>query len=172
MIAMSIALREPLSVRELIRIRPWSRTSEHTRSLVERLFRSAEVGDMSTHTDLFLRYVLPSTFLACRGQELEHLRTLAMAQGAKAVAYTWAARMASDLSDGVKALYAPSLVIVGLNGWFVLPYLRRAVVDGLSEAELEIWDETGHFPFSEEASHFNCRFELFIRRCLTQAHAE
>jgi pimeloyl-ACP methyl ester carboxylesterase len=94
-IAMRIALREPLSVRGLIRVSPWSRTSEHTPSLVERLFRLAEVGDMSTHTDLFLRHVLPSAFLACRGQEVEHLRTLAMAQDAKAVAYTWGACMAS-----------------------------------------------------------------------------
>jgi hypothetical protein len=59
-----------------------------------------------------------------------------------------------------------------LNGLFTPPYLGRAVADGLSEAELEIWDETGYFPFSEDPSRFNCRFELFIRRCLTQAHAE
>jgi 3-oxoadipate enol-lactonase len=171
-IAMRIALREPLLVRGLIRISPWSRTSEHTRSLVERLFRSAEVGDMSTHTDLSLRYVLASTFLACRGQELEHLRTLAMAQDAKAVAYTWAACMASDLSDRVRAIYAPSLVIVGLNDLFTPPYLGRAVADGLSEGELEIWEEAGHFPFFEDPSRFNRRLDMFIRRCLTQAHAE
>jgi pimeloyl-ACP methyl ester carboxylesterase len=88
-IAMRIALSDPLLVRGLILISPWSYPSEHTRSLVERLFRLAEAGDMSTHTDLFLCYVLPSAFLAYRGQEVEHLRALAMEQDAKAVAYTW-----------------------------------------------------------------------------------
>jgi 3-oxoadipate enol-lactonase len=88
-IAMRIALSDPLLVRGLILISPWSYPSEHTRSLVERLFRLAEAGDMSTHTDLFLRYVLPSAFLAYRGQEVERLRALAMEQDAKAVAYTW-----------------------------------------------------------------------------------
>ncbi len=88
-IAMRIALSDPLLVRGLILISPWSYPSEHTRSLVERLFRLAEAGDVSTHTDLFLRYVLPSAFLAYRGQEVERLRALAMEQDAKAVAYTW-----------------------------------------------------------------------------------
>jgi 3-oxoadipate enol-lactonase len=171
-IAMRIALSDPLLIRGLILISPWSHTSEHTRSLVERLFRLAEAGDMATHTDLFLRYVLPSAFLACRGQEVEHLRALAMAQDAKSVAYTWAACLASDLSHRLKAIHAPSLVLAGLNDLFTPPYLARAVADGLSEVELEIWEEAGHFPFLEEPSRFNRRLEMFIRRCLTQAHAE
>lgn len=171
-IAMRIALSDPLLVRGLILISPWSHTSEHTRSLVERLFRLAEAGDMSTHTDLFLRYVFPSAFLACRGQEVERLRALAMDQDAKAVAYTWAACMASDLSDRLRAIHAPSLVIAGLNDLFTPPYLARAVADGLSEVELEIWEEAGHFPFFEDPSRFNRKLEMFIRRCLTQAHAE
>jgi pimeloyl-ACP methyl ester carboxylesterase len=58
-IAMRVALSNPLVVRGLILISSWSHASEHTRSLVDRLFRLAEAGDMSTHTDLFLRYVLP-----------------------------------------------------------------------------------------------------------------
>jgi pimeloyl-ACP methyl ester carboxylesterase len=127
---------------------------------------------MSTHTDLFLRYVLPTGFLACRGQEVEHLRALSMAQDAKAVAHTWAACMASDLSDRIRAIYAPSLVMVGLNDLFTPPYLGRAVADGLSEVELEIWEEAGHFPFFEDPSRFNRRLDMFIRRCLTQIHAE
>jgi 3-oxoadipate enol-lactonase len=171
-IAMRIALSDPLLVRGLILISPWSHPSEHTRSLVERLFRLAEAGDMSTHTDLFLRYVLPAAFFACHGQEVERLRGLAMEQDAKAVAYTWAACMAADLSDRLRAIHAPSLVIAGLNDLFTPPYLARAVADGLSEVELEIWEEAGHFPFFEDPSRFNRRLEMFIRRCLTQAHAE
>jgi 3-oxoadipate enol-lactonase len=171
-IAMRVALSNPLAVRGLILISPWIHASEHTRSLVDRLFRLAEGGHMSAHTDLFLRYVLPPAYLAAHGQEVERLRTLAMEQDAKAVAYTWAACMASDLSDCLRAIHAPSLVIAGLNDLFTPPYLARVVADGLSEVELEIWEEAGHFPFFEDPSRFNRRLEVFIRRCLTQAHAE
>jgi 3-oxoadipate enol-lactonase len=171
-IAMRIALSDPLLVRGLRLICPWSHPSEHTRRLVERLFRLAEAGDMATHTDLLLRYVLPSAFFACHGQEVERLRALAMEQDAKAVVYTWAACMAADLSDRLRAIHAPSLVIAGLNALFMPPYLARAVADGLSEVELEIWEEAGHFPFFKDPSRFNRRLEMFIRRCLTQAHAE
>jgi pimeloyl-ACP methyl ester carboxylesterase len=92
---------------------------------------------MSTYTDLFLRYVLPSAFLAYRGQEVERLRALAMEQDAKAVAYTWAACMASDLSGRFRAIHSPSLVIAGLDDLLTPLYLARAVADGLSEVELE-----------------------------------
>jgi pimeloyl-ACP methyl ester carboxylesterase len=171
-IAMRIALSDPLLVRGLILVSPWSHTSEHTKSLVDRLFRLAEAGDMSTHTDLFLRYVLPTVYLERHSSEVEHLRALAMEQNARAVAYTWAACMASDLSDCLRDIRAPSLVIAGLNDLFTPPYLARAVAEGLSEVELEIWEEIGHFPFYEDPTRFNRRLEMFIRRCLTQAHSE
>src|SRR5512132_4169781 len=61
--------------------------------------------------------------------------------GSKAVAYTWAACMAADLSERLRAIHAPSLVIAGLNDLFTPPYLARAVTDGLSEVELEKWEE-------------------------------
>jgi pimeloyl-ACP methyl ester carboxylesterase len=171
-VALRVALSNPLLVRGLILISPWSHTSEHTRSLVERLFRLAEAGDMLTHTDLFLRYVLPPAYLTYHGQKVECLRALALEQDAKAVAYTWAACMASDLSDCLGAIHAPSLVIAGLHDLFTPPYLARAVADELPEVELEIWEEVGHFPFFENPSRFNRRLEMFIRRCLTQAPAE
>jgi pimeloyl-ACP methyl ester carboxylesterase len=171
-IAMRMTLSHPLLVRGLILVSPWSHTSEHTRSLVDRLFRLAEVGDMSTHADLFLRYVLPTMYLDRHSPEVKHLRTLTMEQSAKAVAYTWAACMASDLSDWLGDIHVPSLVIAGLNDLFTPPYLARAVAEGLSEVELEIWEETGHFPFFEDPLRFNRRLEMFIRRCLTQGNLE
>ncbi len=66
----------------------------------------------------------------------------------------------------------PAWSLRGCNDLFMPPYLARAVADGLSEVELEIWEEAGHFPFFEDPSCFNRRLEMFIRRCLTQAHAE
>jgi non-heme chloroperoxidase len=104
--------------------------------------------------------------------EVERLRVLAMEQDAKAVAYTWAACMASDLSDCLRNIRTPSLVIAGLNDLFTPPYLARAVAEELSEVELEVWEERGHFPFFEDPSRFNRRLEKFIRRCLSQANAE
>ena len=40
------------------------------------------------------------------------------------------------------------------------------------EIILEIWEGAGHFPFLKDPSRFNRRLELFVRRCLIQAHVE
>ena len=172
-IAMRLALSDPSLIRGLILVSPWSHDStEHTRNLVDRLFRLAEAGDMATHTDLFLRYVLPPAYLERHLAEVECLRALLMEQNAKAVAYTWAACLASNLTDGLRDIRVPSLVIGGFNDLFTPPYLARAVAEGLSDVELELWEEAGHFPFFEDPLRFNRRLEMFIRRCLIRAHLE
>lgn len=168
-IALQLALRHPALVRGLILVSPWGRDlSEHTRKLAGRLFRLAEAGDMATHTDLFLRYVLPPAYLESHTTEVEYLRALAMEQNAKTVAYTWAACLASGMTESLGEIRVPSLVIGGMNDLFTPPYLAREVAEGLSEVECEIWEETGHFPFIEDPSRFNRRIETFIRRSLTQ----
>jgi pimeloyl-ACP methyl ester carboxylesterase len=172
MVAMRLALNDPLSVRGLVLISPWSRTDGHTRSLVDRLFRLAEAGDMATHTDLFLRYVLPTTHLERHTPETERLRALAMEQNARAVAYTWAACLASDLTGKLADIRASTLVIAGMNDLLTPPYLARALADGLTEVELEVWEESGHFPFVEDPLRFNRGLEAFVRRCLTRARSE
>jgi pimeloyl-ACP methyl ester carboxylesterase len=58
-----------------------------------------------------------------------------------------------------------------LSDLFAPPYLARGVAEGLSEVELEIWEETGHFPFLEAPERFNRRLELFIQRCLGSSGA-
>jgi 3-oxoadipate enol-lactonase len=172
-IAMRVALSHPSLIRGLILVSPWSHdVSEHTKNLVDRLFRLAEAGDMATHTDLFLRYILPPAYWESHIAEVECLRALAMAQNAKTVAYTWAAFLASDLTDNLQDIHVPSLIIAGLNDLFTPPYLARAVAEGLSEVELEVWEDTGHFPFFEDPLRFNRRLETFIRRCLTQASSK
>jgi non-heme chloroperoxidase len=77
----------------------------------------------------------------------------------------------SDLSDHLREIHVPSLVIAGLNDLSMPPYLARTVAAGLSEVELEEWEERGHFPFFEDPTRFNRRIEMFIRRCLTQANS-
>jgi pimeloyl-ACP methyl ester carboxylesterase len=171
-IAMRLALHDPGAVRGLILISPWGQMSEHTRNLVDRLFRLAERGEMAMHTELFLRYVLPTSYLERHPHETERLRALAMDQPAKAVAYTWAACLASDLTGKLGDIRMPALVIAGLHDLFAPPYLARAVAESLADVEFEVWDETGHFPFVEDPARFNRRLETFVRRCLAQAHAE
>jgi hypothetical protein len=79
---------QPLLVRGLIFISPWSHPNEYIWDLVDRPSRLAETGDMSPHADLFLRYVLPRVYLDRHGPEVEHLQALAMDRDAGAVAYT------------------------------------------------------------------------------------
>ena len=134
--------------------------------LINRLFRLAEAGDMAAHADLLLRYSFPMSASAWHAVEMERLRALILEQDAWAVAYTWVACLACDLRAEVAQIKAPSLIIAGLNDLFAPPYLARGVAEGLAEVELEIWEETGHFPFLEDHERFNRRLDLFIQRCL------
>jgi 3-oxoadipate enol-lactonase len=171
-VAMRCALNAPSLVRGLILVSPWRRISEHTKSLIDRLFRLAESGDMTAHTDLFLRYVLPPTYLEGHVREVERLRAIVMAQDSKTVAYAWAACLASGTDGDVGEIRAPSLVIAGMLDLLTPPYLAREVAAGLVDVELEIWNASGHFPFLEDALRFNRRLELYIRRHQAPAISE
>jgi pimeloyl-ACP methyl ester carboxylesterase len=124
---------------------------------------------MATHAELFLRYSFPTPASASQAAEMERLRSLMLEQDAWAVAYTWVACLACDLRAEIKQIKAPCLIVAGLNDLFAPPYLARGVAEGLAEVELEIWEETGHFPFLEEPGRFNRRLDLFIQRGLALA---
>jgi 3-oxoadipate enol-lactonase len=171
-VAMQCALIAPSLVRGLILISPWMRISEHTKSLIDRLFRLAESGDMTAHTDLFLRYVFPPTYLERHVPEVERLRAIVMDQDSKMVAYAWAACLASGVDGDLGEIRVPSLVIAGMNDLFTPPYLAREVAAGLFEVELEIWNASGHFPFLEDAVRFNRKLEMYVRRQSARATSE
>jgi pimeloyl-ACP methyl ester carboxylesterase len=171
-VAMQCALMAPSLVRGLILVSPWIRISEHTKSLIDRLFRLAEAGNMAAHTDLFLRYVFPPTYLERHVTEVERLRTIVMDQDSKTVAYAWAACLASGADVDLGEIRVPSLVIAGMNDLFTPPYLAREVAAGLFEVELEIWNANGHFPFLEDATRFNRKLELYVRHHSARATSE
>jgi pimeloyl-ACP methyl ester carboxylesterase len=163
-VAMRCALMAPSMIRGLVLVSPWIRISEHTKSLIDRLFRLAESGDMTAHTELFLRYVFPSPFLERHDPEVERIRAIVMEQDSKAVAYAWAACLASDVDADLGELRIPSLIIAGMNDLFTPPYLAREVAAALVDVELEIWGSSGHFPFLEDAGRFNRKLEMYVRR--------
>jgi pimeloyl-ACP methyl ester carboxylesterase len=170
-VAMRMASKAPALVRGLGLVSPWNYASGDMQSLINRLFRLAEAGDMAAHADLLLRYSFPTTASALHVVEMERLRSLILEQNAWAVAYTWVACLACDLRAEIGQITAPNLIIAGLNDLFAPPYLARGVAEGLGAVELEIWEETGHFPFLEDPERFNRRLELFIQRCLPSAGA-
>jgi pimeloyl-ACP methyl ester carboxylesterase len=166
---MRLAYDAPALVRGLGLVSPWNYATGDMQSLINRLFRLAEAGDMATHADLFLRYSFPTPASGSQMTEMERLRSLMLEQDAWAVAYTWVACLASDLRVEIGQIKAPALIISGLGDLFAPPFLARGVAEGLAEVELEIWEETGHFPFLEESERFNRRLELFMQRCLAAA---
>lgn len=168
-VAVRVALDAPPLVQGLVLVSPWSYVDEHLGVLMNRLFRLAEAEGMAAHTNLFLRYLFPPAYAEKHRLKVEWLRALALEQDARAVAYTWAAWPAVDLRRRLGEVRAPSLVIAGMNDLFTPPYLARAVAEKLVEVELEVWEETGHFPFLEDPVRFNHRLEAFILRCLARA---
>jgi pimeloyl-ACP methyl ester carboxylesterase len=171
-VAMRCALNAPSLIRGLILVSPWMRISEHSKSLIGRLFRLAESGNMTAHTDLFLRYIFPPTYVERHVREVEQLRAIVMEQDSKTVAYAWAACLACGVDGDLGEIRAPSLVIAGMHDLLTPPYLAREVAAGLVNAELEIWNASGHFPFLEDAPRFNRRLEMYIRRHSASAISE
>ena len=163
-VALQCALNAPSLVRGLILVSPWMRISEHTKNLIDRLFRLAESGNMTAHTDLFLRYVFPPTYLERHVPEVGRLRAVVMEQDSKTVAYAWAACLASGVDGDLGDIRAPSLVIAGMNDLFTPPYLAREVAAELFDVELEIWNASGHFPFLQDAPRFTRRLRMYMRR--------
>jgi 3-oxoadipate enol-lactonase len=171
-VAMRCALMAPALIRGLILVSPWLRIREQTKSLIDRLFRLAEAGEMAAHTELFLRYVFPPTYLERHGPEVERIRAIVMNQESKTVAYAWAACLASDVDADLGEIHVPSLVIAGMHDLLTPPYLAREVAAVLVEVELEIWGASGHFPFLEDAVRFNRTLELYVRRQSTRPASE
>jgi pimeloyl-ACP methyl ester carboxylesterase len=163
-VAIQCALMAPSLMRGLILVSPWIRIREHTKNLINQLFRLAESGDMAAHTRLLLRYVFPPPYLERQGPEVERLRAIVMAQDSKTVAYAWAACLASDVDGDLHDIRVPSLVIAGMNDLFTPPYMAREVAAALDEVELEIWNASGHFPFLQDAARFNRRLGTYVRR--------
>jgi len=167
-VAMQLALLAPSSVRGLILVSPWRRIGGYTKSLLERLFRLAEAGNMAAHTDLFFRYAFPPACLERRMPEVERLGVIALQQDSRAVSYAWAACLAADAADEAGEIGSPSLVIAGLNDLLTPPYLAQEVAKGLAAVELEVWHATGHFPLLEDPVRFNRRLKMFVRRHVTR----
>jgi pimeloyl-ACP methyl ester carboxylesterase len=165
-VAVRVAFEAPALVRGLGLVSPWSSASGDMQILMNRLFRLAEAGDMAAHADLLLRLCFPAPASAKPAAEVERLRSIILEQDAWAVTYTWGACLACDRRAELGQIKAPSLIIAGLSDLLTPPYLARGVAEGLAEVELEIWEETGHFPFLEDPERFNRRLELFIQRRL------
>jgi pimeloyl-ACP methyl ester carboxylesterase len=168
-IAVRAASVKPSLVEGLVLISPWTHADEHVGAFTGRLVRLIETDGMAAHLDLLLRYIFPPAYLDSNHPEVERLRFLALQQDARVVAGAWTVLQAVDLRGELQAVRVPSLVIAGMNDLFTPPYLARAIAERLPQAELECWEESGHFPFLEDPARFNRRVEAFIVQCLARA---
>ncbi len=165
-IALRTASVTPSLVEGLVLVSPWTHADEHVRTFIDRLVRLVETEGMAAHMDLFLRYIFPPAYLEGGHPVVEQLRFLALQQEAKVVAQTWGVLQTVDLRSDLQGITAPSLVIAGMNDLFTPPYLARALAERLPQAQLECWEESGHYPFLEDPARFNRRVEAFLDRCL------
>jgi pimeloyl-ACP methyl ester carboxylesterase len=124
---------------------------------------------MWSHATLFLRYGFPAAYLEAQPPGMRRLRSLSLEQPAEVVVSTWVACLTWDLRGAVRAVRAPNLIIAGQSDLFTPAYLARALARELADVEIEVWEETSHFPFLEQPRRFNQRLEEFIWRCLAQA---
>ena len=114
-VAMRLALNAPWLVGALVLLSPWSRVGEHTRALIDHLFRLAEVGDMASYADLFLSCILSTINRERHIPKVARLQALPMPQDAKAAAYTWNTRLSCDVGANLGDIRAPNFVVTGLH---------------------------------------------------------
>jgi pimeloyl-ACP methyl ester carboxylesterase len=127
-VAMRMAFEAPALVRGLGLVSPWNHASGDMQSLINRLFRLAEAGDMAAHAGLVLRHSFQTTASALHAVEMERLRALILEQNAWGLAYTWVACLACDLRAEVGQIKAPCLIIAGLNDLFAPPIWREGLL--------------------------------------------
>ncbi len=70
-----------------------------------------------------------------------------------------------DVRARLGEIRPPALVVVGDADWVCPPSASRAIADGLSDAELLVLPQAGHFPFGEQPEVFADA----VRRFLTAA---
>ncbi len=133
-------------------------------TLAERAGAEAEVvaarvftGDVTPETgELFARLVAPH--YAAPGREDLPGRLLALSRMSPEVMQAFfgggdAARY--DVRHRLHEIGAPTLVIAGGFDWVCPPAAARTISAGIRGAELVVFPDTGHFPFSEQPEGFH-----------------
>jgi proline iminopeptidase len=69
-----------------------------------------------------------------------------------------------DLRPQLRGLRMPALVIAGAHDWITPPEEARELAERLPKAQLEIFANSGHYPFLEEGERFTSVVKAFLRR--------
>lgn len=67
-----------------------------------------------------------------------------------------------DLRPRLAELRMPALVIVGEHDWITPPPQARELAAALPNAQLEVFENSGHYPFLEEPERFMALVEAFL----------
>jgi pimeloyl-ACP methyl ester carboxylesterase len=70
----------------------------------------------------------------------------------------------ADLRSELKAIFVPTLVVVGDEDVITPPSESKALAAGIPHAELAIIDKAGHFPMLEQPAVFNRALRTFLKR--------
>jgi proline iminopeptidase len=68
-----------------------------------------------------------------------------------------------DLRPRLKDIAAPTLVLVGAYDWVCRPVAARTIAAGVPSAHLEVFEDCGHFLFSENPERFQAVVRRFLR---------
>ena len=69
-----------------------------------------------------------------------------------------------NLRNRLSELSMPALVVAGAHDWITPPEEARELAAGLANAQLLIFEASGHYPFLEEPERFAAVVETFIQR--------
>jgi proline iminopeptidase len=79
---------------------------------------------------------------------------------------------AYDIVDRLPDLACPALLLVGDSDWIIQPEQSELMARQIRDAELVIFERTGHFPYVERNEEFLAAIRDFARRKLAPAATE
>ena len=168
LIAQALALHAPERVRRLVLAATFCRVPARARFMAGLRGEILARLGARAYATLMMAWSYTLGFFEARGQEalefrerwVRHLERLpldprVLAEQAEAVA-------ALDLSERVRALACPTLVLVGEEDWLTPPALARELAERIPGARLQILPGAGHALHIERAPEFNATVRAFF----------
>ncbi|MET1007068.1 MAG: alpha/beta hydrolase [Propionibacteriaceae bacterium] len=161
-IAQELALRRPDLVERLVLVATWAAGDPYTRQVLSVIDAVRQAVDEPTFSAHLQTLVWTPAWFAAHEAELVAARREPLAVGRAALSAQVAACRSHDTRDRLSQIRVPTLVTAGGADRFIPPAVSIALADGLPDARLELFADTGHVHHWEELARFNDRVEEFL----------
>lgn len=161
-IAQELALRRPDLVERLVLVATWAAGDPYTQQVLGVIDAVRQLVDEPTFNAHLQTLVWTPAWFAAHEVELVAARHEPLAVGRAALSAQVAACRTHNTRARLSQIEVPTLVTAGGADRFIPPAVSVALANGLPEARLQLFADTGHVHHWEELSRFNDCVEEFL----------